>query len=153
MNLAYEIEIYRLCTLCGIYSKEELIKYLDNLISELDDVPFEVIEASLLSNKNINDISKKLKGLIDEKIYNEALVTEYLLHIISEKYYTREISLEDAIYYLDNMLKETYLPEEIIKEIQYLSDGLYLAKQNIYGETETIRKDFEKFINKGVNNE
>ncbi|MGG7210457.1 hypothetical protein [Clostridium baratii] len=100
MNLSYEIEIYRLGALFGFYSKEELIKYLDNLISELDDVPFEVIEALLLSNKNINYISRKLKELIDEKIYNEKLVTEYLLHIISEKYYTREISLEDAIYYL-----------------------------------------------------
>lgn len=70
MNLLYEIEIYLLGTLCGIYSKEELIKYLDNLISKLNDVPFEVIEASLLSDKNINDISRKLKELIDEKIYN-----------------------------------------------------------------------------------
>ncbi|WP_390480235.1 hypothetical protein [Clostridium baratii] len=70
MNLSYEIEIYLLGTLCEIYSKEELIKYLDNLISKLNDVPFEVIEASLLSDKNINDISRKLKELIDEKIYN-----------------------------------------------------------------------------------
>lgn len=60
-------------------------------------MPFEVIEALLLSNKNINDVSRKLKELIDEIIYNETLVTEYLLYIISEKYYTKEIS------YLDNV--------------------------------------------------
>jgi len=32
MNLVDQIDIYRRATLCGIYSKEELIKFLDKII-------------------------------------------------------------------------------------------------------------------------
>lgn len=79
-----------------------------------------------------------------------------MLHIICEKYYKSQIFLEDAIYYLNEMVKEAYSPEklididlsdEIINTIHYLSDGLYLAKEGIYGNIDDIRKAFEEFIN------
>lgn len=146
MNLIEKIEVYRLGALCGIYSKQELIKYLDKLIYDLDDIPCEIIEASMLSNKNINDISDKIKNFTWQVNVNKDFVNKQLLHIIYERYYLKTISLEDAIYYLYNMIKELDLSEKIIAAIQYLSDGLFLAEQDIDGDVEGIRKDFEKFI-------
>ena len=53
-NIKINVEIYRLATLIGLYSKEELIKYLD-------EVPNEIIEASIDKNKKIDDISMSLR--------------------------------------------------------------------------------------------
>ena len=106
MDFIEKIEIYRLGALCGIYSKQELIKYLDKLIYDLDDIPCEIIEASMLSNKNINDISDKLIELTWQINDDKDLVNKQLLHTICERYYLKSISIEDAIYYLYNMIKE-----------------------------------------------
>lgn len=106
MDFIEKIEIYRLGALCGIYSKQEVIKYLDKLIYDLDDIPCEIIEASMLSNKNINDISDKLIELTWQINDDKDLVNKQLLHTICERYYLKSISIEDAIYYLYNMIKE-----------------------------------------------
>lgn len=147
MDLIEKIEIYRLGALCGIYSKEELVSYLDSMIADLGDVPSEIIEASMLSNKDINDISDKLRELTWKVNDNKDLVNKQLLHTICERYYLKTTSLEDAIYYLHNMIKELNLSEIIIDKIQYLSDALFLAEQDIYGNVDEVRKDFEEFIN------
>lgn len=131
MDFIEKIEIYRLGALCGIYSKQEVIKYLDKLIYDLDDIPCEIIEASMLSNKNINDISDKLIELTWQINDDKDLVNKQLLHTICERYYLKSISIEDAIYYLYNMIKELDLSEKTIAKIQYLSDGLFLAEQDM----------------------
>lgn len=148
MNLSEEIEVMRIGTLCGIYSKEELICYLDKIISEVEDVPFEIIEASLCSSKNINDISIKLKEYTSRYYGNEDIIQNQMFYIIASKYYSEKVSLDDCIYYLYNLLKEINLPKEVEEKIQYLSDGLFLAEEEIYGDIETIKNDFEEFINK-----
>jgi hypothetical protein len=50
MNLKEQIEIYRIATALGIYSKKELIEFLDKIIVDLDEPPYEIIEASLACN-------------------------------------------------------------------------------------------------------
>lgn len=148
MNLSKEIEVMRIGTLCGIYTKEELIWYLDRIISEAEDVPFEAIEASLCSSKNINDISIKLKEYTSKYYVDENIIQNELIHIIAHKYYTEKISLDDCMYYLYNLLIEVNLSQEVEQKIQYLSDGLFLAEQDIYGDIEIIKKDFQEFIKK-----
>lgn len=146
MNLVEQIDIYRRGTLCGIYSKEELIEFLDKIIVDLDEPPYEIIEASLACNSNLQDSLHILKEYFYNNNGDDSTVNKQLLHIISKKYQVNEITLEDSIYYLDNLMKEVNLDNEIIATINYLSDGLYLAKERIYGEVETIKNDFIKFI-------
>ena len=156
MKFVEQIEIYRLGALCGIYSKQELIKYLDKLIYDLDDIPSEIIEASMLSSKNVNDISDKLYEVTHKFEIDNELIVNRLLHTICKRYYQDEMSLEDSVYYLYKIIKDSYsserligvdLSDEMINTIQYLSDGLDLAEEGIYGDITDIRKEFEKFIN------
>lgn len=146
METVERIEVYRLGALCGIYSEQELIKYLDKLIYDSDDISSEIIEVSMIANKNINDISEKLRELTEPINIEKDFVFKELLQIIYKRYCLNIITLEDAIYYLYTMIKEVDLSEEIISKIQYLSDGLFLAEQNIYWDVEEIRKAFEEFI-------
>ncbi|MVX63385.1 hypothetical protein GKZ28_06710 [Clostridium chromiireducens] len=75
MYLVEQVEIYRIAIACGIYSKRELSEFLDKIIVDLEEPPYEIIDT-----------------------------------------------------------------------INYLSDGLYLAKERIYGEVEDIKQNFIKFI-------
>lgn len=146
MDLLKQIEIYEIAVLCGIYSKEELIEFLDKIIIELDDPPYEIIEASLAYNSNLQDALHILREYFYGSNGDNSTINKQLLHIISEKYHANEITLDDSIYYLDNLMKEVNLDSETISTINYLSDGLYLAKQSIYGDVETIKNGFIKFI-------
>lgn len=146
MNLTEQIEVYRLATICGIYSKEELIKFLDKIIANLDEPPYEIIEASLVCNNNIQDTLHILRDYFYRSNGYDLNIHKELLHIISEKYQADKININESIYYLDNLIKEVNLDDEIISIINYLSDGLYLAEQKIYGDIETIEDEFIKFI-------
>lgn len=146
MNLVQQIEVNRLAVLCGIFSKEELIKFLDKIIANLDEPPYEIIEASLVYNSNIQDALHMLREYFYRSNGDDLNIYKELLHIISEKYQANEISINDSICYLDNLMKEVNLDDEIISIINYLSDGLYLAEQKIYGDLETIEDEFIKFI-------
>ncbi len=146
MNLTEQIEVYRLATICGLYSKKKLIKFLDKIIANLDEPPYEIIEASLICNSNMQDALHMLRDYFYRSNGDDLNIHKKLLHIISEKYQANEININDSIYYLDNLMKEVILDDEIISIINYLSDGLYLAEQKIYGDIETIEDEFIKFI-------
>lgn len=89
-----------------------------------------IIEASLKCNIKFDDASHILKEYVIEYDF----VKSHLLHIICDKYNTKEISLRDSIYYLEQFNSELPFDDEIISIIYSLSDGLYLAEQGIYGD-------------------
>ncbi|AGX44225.1 hypothetical protein [Clostridium saccharobutylicum] len=146
MSFVEQIEVNRLAVLCGIFSKEELIKFLDKIIANLDEPPYEIIEASLVFNSNMQDALHILRDYFYRRNGDDLNIHKELLHIISDKYQANEININDSIYYLDNLMKEANLDNEITSIINYLSDGLYLAEQKIYGDLETIEDEFIKFI-------
>jgi hypothetical protein len=148
MNLIQQIEVYRLATICGLYSKEELINFLDKIIANLDEPPYKIIEASLACNSKMQDALHIIKDYFYTNNGDESTIIKEFLHIICKKYQVNEITLEDSIYYLYNLLKETNLDNEIEATINYLSDGLFLAEQDIYGDVEDIKNDFIEFISK-----
>lgn len=145
-NIKNNIEIYRLAILMGLYSKEELIKYIDEIILTLEKVPNEIIEASMGKNKKIDDISMSLREYTKDCQCNKEYVLGTLIKIIAKQYYDKEITLYEAIYYLDNLRKVENLKEDVEDTIVYLSDGYYLANEGIYGNLDTIKGEFEKFI-------
>ena len=145
-NIKNNVEIYRLATLIGLYSKEEMIKYLDEIILDLEEVPNEIIEASVCKNKKIDDISMSLREYTNNGKCNKDYVLDILIKIIAKQYYDKKITLCEAIYYLDNLRKIENLKEDVEDTIVYLSDGYYLANEGIYGNLDTIKGEFEKFI-------
>jgi len=148
MKLIEQIEVYRLATVCGIYSKEELIKFLDKIIDNVAEPPYEIIEASLACNSKMQDALHIIKDYFYTNNGDDSTIIKEFLHIIYEKYKVNEITLEDSIYYLYNLLKEANLDNEIEAAINYLSDGLFLAEQDIYGDVEEIKNYFIEFISK-----
>lgn len=148
MNLIQQIDVYRLATICGLYSKEELIKFLDKIIDNIDEPPYEIIEASLACNSKMQDALHIIKDYFYANNGDDSTTINEFLHIICEKYKANEITLEDSIYCLYNLLKEANLDNEIEAAINYLSDGLFLAEQDIYGDVEEIKNYFIEFISK-----
>ena len=64
----------------------------DNMYITSAAIPCEIIEASMLSNKNINDISDKLIELTWQINDDKDLVNKQLLHTICERYYLKSIT-------------------------------------------------------------
>lgn len=144
MDLYTELEVFRVAVLVGVYSKEDLIKYLDQLIDELDDVPYEIIEASM--GKKTDDILMIIKDFIYTYKVDESVVLGSLIKLIEKMYKEKSITIFEGIYYLDNLKEYVKLDEYDMEFIMYLSDGYYLATEGIYGEINKIEIDFNIFM-------
>lgn len=101
MNLYTELEIYRVAVLVGLYSREDLIIYLDQLILELEDVPYEIIEASI--GKKTDDILMIIKDFISKHNIEKALALGSLINIIENRYKEKSINIFEGIYYLEQL--------------------------------------------------
>lgn len=56
-------EVYRLGLNCGFFSKDEVIRWVDDYIAQNRDPEYVLIEVSLLHKKKSVEISSKLKEL------------------------------------------------------------------------------------------
>ena len=80
----------------GLYSKEELIKYLDEIILTLEEVPNKIIEASIGRNNKIDDISMRLREYTKNGQCNKDYVLAILIKIIAKQYYDKKITLYES---------------------------------------------------------
>ena len=73
-----------------------MIKYLDERILDLEEVPNEIIEASICKNKKIDDISMSLREYTNNGKCNKDYVLDILIKIIAKQYYDKKITLYES---------------------------------------------------------
>lgn len=144
MDLYTELEIYRIAVLVGLYSREDMVTKLNNVIEELDDIPYEIIEASL--GGKTDDILMIIKELVNKYCFKKDLVLGSLINLIEKRYNENLINTFEGIYYLEGLTKYCNFNDYDREYIIYLSDGYYLANEGIYGEINKIEIDFNNFL-------
>jgi len=82
--------LYQVGLVCGVFEKEEIIDWCDNLILLLDNPPIEIIELSLMSKCNEIDLASKLKGFVSH--FDVIKVTNLLLSILNNKLLAESVS-------------------------------------------------------------
>ena len=153
-NIKDNVEIYRLATLIGLYSKEELIKYLDEIILTLEEVPNEIIEASIGKDKKIDDISMSLREYTKNSKCNKEYVLAVLIKIIAKQYYDKMLkkfnkNIKTYSSRLKSEIEEAYHNVETAKEqIDYLAENGKMPDEDLVVEEkeekpkkETKKKD------------
>lgn len=144
MDLYTELEIYRIAVLVGLYSREYIVTKLDNVIEELDDIPYEIIEASL--SKKTDDILMIIEELVNKHCFKKDLVLGSLINLIEKRHNENLINTFEGIYYLEQLKKYCNFNDYDREYIAYLSDGYYLANEGIYGEVNKIQIGFNNFL-------
>ncbi|WP_217270025.1 hypothetical protein [Neobacillus endophyticus] len=138
-------EVNRLGVSIGLLTIEEVIKWADNLIEHIDTPPYEIIELSLSAKEKLEVINLKLMNVKGEFDYD--LPPKIILGLLNQYINTTE-DMSSVIEKMDKLIE--YLPvscEWIEKEIHYISDGYYLAEQNIYGELKEMLINLKRFLN------
>ncbi|PFH82641.1 protein kinase [Bacillus sp. AFS088145] len=144
--------IYGLGLGCAVWSKEELIKWCDLVIETNDIPPYEIIEASLMSNANIYDIEAKLFELRGSS--EEVLEVNLLLSIISQKVRLKQLSYVEANKCIARLLLQTGLNWEaeycnlygFDDSFDLVNDGFFLLNDIIDGFIEELSY-FDKYLN------
>ncbi|MEI5907078.1 hypothetical protein WAK64_08410 [Bacillus spongiae] len=147
MEIKLTAEVYRLGISLGLLPKEEVIKWADKVIEQMDDPPYEIIEVSLSSKKKLEDIVFILMDVKGE--FDNELPPKIILGLLKETLNMTQ-DMSNVINILDMLIE--HLPhscEWIETEIHYLSDGYYLAEQSI-GEHKDILNDLRRFLNQFV---
>ncbi|CUO20869.1 hypothetical protein [Clostridium paraputrificum] len=144
MDLYTELEIYRIAVLVGLYSREDMLTKLDNIIEDLEDIPYEIIEASL--GKKTDDILMIIEELINKHCFKKDVVLGSLINLIEKRHNENLINTFEGIYYLEQLEKYCDFNDYDREYIIYLSNGYYLANEGIYGEMNKIEIDFNNFL-------
>ncbi|MFD4706027.1 hypothetical protein ACFWM3_14330 [Gottfriedia sp. NPDC058432] len=152
MDIKVSSEVLRLGLSVGYFSVQDAVKWADNLIGNLESPPYEIIEVSLSANKKPVDICSillKLNGNFDEEISIKVMLGLLQNYLIETKDYENVWSW---VYRLNEYIPLSY--DWILNEIIYLSNAIYLAEQDIYGDVLEVKKEllvflgqFEKYSN------
>lgn len=142
-----EAEIFRIGLIIGYFTKDDVIKWADRLIETNGNVEYEIIEISLLSNSSKADIASKLREV--KGILNEQLIINVLLGLLSYGYNSNKFSEDEIctfLYHLVSNKIDISISNDIEQNIHHLSDGYYLATEDIYGDLEEICKELKEFL-------
>lgn len=145
MDLKINAEVFRLGLLIGYHSVQDVVKWADKQIEELEKPPYEIIEVSLSSNEKPVDVCSKLNLVIGE--IDDELTIKIMLGLLNDSLYKTEKSSADIsnmLYLLSQHIPDTC--EWIITEIMYISDEFYLAEENIYGDLFEVIVKLKKFL-------
>ncbi|WP_139892835.1 hypothetical protein [Bacillus sp. D386] len=148
MNIKLTAEVYRVGISIGIFSVQEIIKWADNAIKTLENPPYEIIDLSLSSKLNIEEFMLKLE-LIKGDV-EQGLPPKIILGLLNDYLYIQQ-DINDVITIMDKLIQ--HLPEDcewMEMEIHYLSDGVYLAKNEIDGDLKEMTCEIKQFLNQFV---
>ncbi|PEJ48450.1 hypothetical protein CN692_23620 [Bacillus sp. AFS002410] len=144
MDIKLNAEVYKLGLTLGFLRIEDVIMWADNVIDQLDFPPYEIIELSLSSKENLEKIILKLMMIQGE--FDNDLPPKILLGLLNE-YLNTTKDMFNVIKIMDKLIK--HLPDScewIELEIHFLSDGFYLAEQQIYGELKDVQNNLRLFL-------
>ncbi|MDM5326961.1 hypothetical protein [Neobacillus sp. CF12] len=144
MDLKLMAEIYRLGISIGYYNVQDVIKWADKVIENLDSPPYEIIDISLSAKEKPIDICFKLKCFKGE-IQND-LPPKIILGLLNE-YLNKSGDTSEVIQMMDRLndhMLESF--EWIEKEFHYFSDAFYLAEQKKYGNKSEVISDLKQFL-------
>lgn len=144
MEIKTMAEVYRLGISIGFQTVQDVIRWADKLIEQFDSPPYEIIELSLSAKEKPDDVCFKLKMVKGE--FDIDLPPKIILGLLGEYLNTTQ-DTSNVIMMLDRLIE--HLPEScewIELKIHWLSDGFYLAKQNIYGDLQEVENNLKKFL-------
>ena len=147
VNMPYHIELLVCLANSRIISKSDLISRIDSIILSCDNLPFELIDASLSSSKRIEDICGHLKEYTSKhKIDYDALKRQVMRELF-KRYKEGNLPLEQAIHCLYLMsMTFPFLDEAEQNELYVLSDVFYLAEEGIYSDLFEVKERFEQLM-------
>ena len=129
-------EVYKLGISIGLFTIQDVIRWADTVIEQLDIPPYELIDLSLSSINNVDTVIQKLMELKGE--FNPDVPPKIILGILNN-YLDDTQDMIHVIQLMDKLVQ--YLPaccEWIESEIHFLSDEYYLAEQKIYGNVKEL---------------
>ncbi|SES45607.1 hypothetical protein [Psychrobacillus sp. OK032] len=145
MDIKLSAEVYRIGVLIGLLNIQDVIKWADSVIEQCDTPPYEIIELSLSAKEKLEDITLRLMEIRGDFDDND-LSSKVILGLLNQYLNTPE-DIANVIEKLDKLIE--YLPdsyEGIKMEIHFLSDGFYLAEENIYGDLKEVHSNLKEFL-------
>lgn len=140
-------EIYRLGLISGLFSKNDVINWVDAVIEEEGNVDYALIEVSLNSSKKSEDIAAILKNVGGE--FDSKIVVNIIIGLLALKYAKNHDSGSEIVTILHKLSKNIdsdVLGNDVNSIINSLNEGYYLAEQNIYGSIKDMNYDLNNFL-------
>ena len=141
-ELIENIYKYWTALLCKAMSKEQFFNCIDNLISNEDKPPYEVIELSLLVNNDLYEIGEYIEGkLLGEGRYTEVEVLNQLFEALGEDLLnSKQLTVGLELHFLNDEYGVLESPLEKLNDLydSWVSYNGNCSDDDFYKELESI---------------
>lgn len=154
ISLKEKAEIYSIGLIIGLFSIDDVTKWIDFAIENESNIDYSLIEVSLNSKKNPEDIVHNLKNI--EGNANPKIVVNAIIGLLSKMFDEDNSSGAEIARMLHRLIQNIdagVMDNQSVSKINSIDDGFYLAEQNIYGyvkdmllELKDFLKDYKKYV-------
>ena len=129
---------YYIGLVIGFFNKKDVVDWADHGIENYE-IPYEIIEVSLSQRKSLEDIASLLKTI--SGVQNLMTAFRVMLGFMIAQYVEAFITVDELFTYINKLqaIGSTFEEdEELLYELDRMSDDFYLATEGIYGDIEQV---------------
>lgn len=121
----------------GLITDIEVKNWAFSVIETLDHPPVEIIEVA--ESHGLRMIYESLRSVTGQP--DTQLAGRWLLAKLRDEVSDNKIKIEAAAKKAMQIARVTSLPDDAYYHFDTIEDGIFLAKNNIYGDVDTCKKD------------
>jgi ribosomal protein S18 acetylase RimI-like enzyme len=140
-----EAEALRLALITGLVAAPEVIRWVDDLIGRIDELPAEILDVSLARDGNLNEVAAAL-SCIPGVAHSEDVAIRVFTRMLSTLAASAS-NLSKVTRALEHMAIENVAPSPHAQSIMYgFYDALDLARRGTYGTVENVLERVLAFL-------
>ena len=145
LNLSEKVAVYELGLRIGYFKLPEVVEWVDLMILQLDssEIPYQLYEVSLTSNKKIVDVI----GILSEitKGNHLGIASKVTLGHLYKSFEKKEIDIQQVVTLMYRLAWQRNIEDDIFSKINGL-DAEYEMAVDGYGDMQTLIKEIQGFL-------
>jgi hypothetical protein len=139
------VAVYQLGLRIGYFKLSKVVERVDLLILQLDssEIPYQLYEVSLSSNKKTDDVISLLSEITKGNHIETA--SKVILGLLYKTFEKKEIDIQQVVTWMYRLAWERIIEDDIFSKINGL-DAEYEMAVDGYGDMQIITKEIQGFL-------
>ncbi|SMQ78102.1 hypothetical protein SAMN05444673_3241 [Bacillus sp. OV166] len=145
LNLSGKVAVYQLGLGIGYFKLPKVVEWVDLMILQLDssEIPNQLYEVSLSSNKKIDDVISLLNEITRGNHIETA--SKVILGLLYKSFEKKEIEIHHVVTLMYRLAWERNIEDEIFSKINGL-DADYEMAVDGYEDMQSVKKEIQEFL-------
>ncbi|OES45984.1 hypothetical protein [Domibacillus iocasae] len=145
LNLSEKLAAYQLGLGIGYFKLPKVVEWVDLTILQLEssEIPYQLYEVSLSSNKKIDDVISLLNEITRGNHID--IASKVILGLLYKSFAKKELEIHQVITSIYRLAWERNIEDDIFSKINEL-DAEYEMAMDGYGDMRRVKKEIHEFL-------